>query len=308
MTLRGSKRSRSPPSRSSNRCDSCASPARIGRRSTPTSCSPSCPLARHETSDLERQIPLSSVFAILALIARRVKQADVPLVLAAGTQLDEMGIVGFAIMTSATGREAIARAIRFQRLISAAGSWHARGRRRSQLRLTWHRPMPLDLGHRLANEIVLAQVVHYARHLLGPFEPSSVHFRHPAPEQTKDHRQFFGCAVTFGAEHDQLVLPSVVLERSPVSANRALSEYFDALVERRVDQLPGSSVRTQVREWAATRLVDGEPDPAERGAQAWHVPAHTADQVARGRLLVPRRWSMSCAENRPCCCSSAARA
>jgi AraC-like DNA-binding protein len=213
-----------------------------------------------DDADLDRQVPLRSVFELLAQIARRVQTPNVPLLLAESTRVDEMGVVGFAIMTARSGREALARTMRFQRLISAAGSWQMT-ESEGQSRLLWQRALPLDLGHRLANEIVFAQLVGYARALLGPFAPHALYLRHRAPCAQPPHEVFFGCPVHFAAQRDELVMPASVLDRAPVSANDALAEYFNALVEQRVSSGESASLLARVRALVAERLLDGEPEP-----------------------------------------------
>jgi AraC-like DNA-binding protein len=219
------------------------------------------PAGAADDPDLDRQVPLRAVFDILAQLARRLRQPSLPLLLAQDTRLDEMGIVGFTIMTASSGREAFSRAMRFQRLISAAGAWHLE-EGPEHARFRWQRALPLDLGHRLANEIVFAQTASYARQLLGAFEPVVLRLRHPAPVDTRAHREFFGCPVQFGADMDELVVPSQILERTPSSANGALAQYFQNLAEQRRHELacePAAGAR--VREWLVSRLPDGEPDP-----------------------------------------------
>lgn len=219
------------------------------------------PPAAAEAGDLDRQVPLRAVFEILAELARVVRDPRLPLTLAQGTRIDEMGVVGFAIMTAATGRAALLRTMRFQRLISAAGSWQLT-ERDGEARLSWQRALPLDLGHRLANEIVFAQIVCYARALLGAFSPIALSFRHPAPGPSPAHASFFGCPVHFGAERDEVILSSAVLDRVPISANEALAHYFDQLITARASDTGESELRGQVMELVAAQLPDGEPEPS----------------------------------------------
>lgn len=208
--------------------------------------------------DLDRQVPLSGVFAVLAQAIRSVRQPALPIVLATRTRIDEMGLPGFAIMTATSGREALVRAARFQRLICATGAWelHDQGER---VVLRWQRQLPLDLGHRVANEIVLTQLVAYARDLLGPFAPLRVCLRHAAPPRVDAHRAFFACPLEFRAQHDEVELPAGLLSRPPHSANPAMAQYFAVVAEERGASLASTDLNLHVKRLMLERLPDGEP-------------------------------------------------
>lgn len=219
------------------------------------------PAGAADDADLDRQVPLRAVFDILAQMARSVSDPALPLVLAQGTRIDEMGVPGFAIMTAPTAREALARAVRFQRLICAAGAWELR-EDGDRAVLRWQRALPLDLGHRLANEIVLAQLVAYARDLLGAFVPHAVRLRHSAPASCAAHRAFFGCPVHFGEVHDEVELPSALLMRAPRTANPAMARYFERVADAHGAALaaPPSFV-SEVQKLMLRALPDGDPTP-----------------------------------------------
>ncbi|MEM9487763.1 MAG: helix-turn-helix domain-containing protein, partial [Myxococcota bacterium] len=94
-------------------------------------------------------------------------------------------------------------------------------------------------------------------------------FRHPAPRSAAAHRAFFGCAVVFEAEHNELVLPTAVVDRiAPVTANPAMAQYFDQRAAEQLRQLKGAqtfSARIQVALLRA--LASGEPTMGDLARQ-----------------------------------------
>ncbi len=73
-------------------------------------------------------------------------------------------MVGLVALTSASGEEALARVLRYNRLVSTAGRWSLlREDDRAGVVMRWERAGERSLGHRGANETVLAEFVAAAR-------------------------------------------------------------------------------------------------------------------------------------------------
>src|SRR5262249_31782877 len=137
---------------------------------------------------------------------------------------------GLAVMTCTTMREAFSRVERYQHLLTTSGRWEVR-EARSVVRLLWNRSGKRSLGHRLANETVLAELVAGFRRLLGDVDPLLVHFRHTSPDDAEPHESFFRCPIRWSATFDAIDLPVEILARSPRTGNPALELYFRGVLE-----------------------------------------------------------------------------
>jgi len=63
------------------------------------------------------------------------------------------------------------------------------------------------------------------------WRPLEVCFMHSPPRQRRYHRQFFGCNVTFNAEHDAIRLTARDLDHRIESANPMMARYVQSSVE-----------------------------------------------------------------------------
>ena len=192
---------------------------------------------------------------------RAIRDDGLPVHVARTVFIEHYSVLGFAVMTAASGREAIARVVRFAALVTNHGGRWETEETAEALRVRWQRSGPRSLGHRVANESVLAEFLHVARQILGPeLEALAVSFRHAAPADTRLHAEHFGVSPHWQADTDELVLPRAILSAVPSFANPALSRHFEALAQRLLQELsPELDTTTRVRVAIREALPDGEP-------------------------------------------------
>jgi AraC-like DNA-binding protein len=210
-------------------------------------------------TDPERRVPIEQVYALLAEVTRAVGDPAVPVSFAASWRVEIAGVLGYAAMTASSARAALERVARYQRLLSDSGVWRVEGARGGRVRVVWVRPGPHSLGHRVGNEIALAEMVAGARQLLGDVVPAAVGFRHPAPPCWEAHSRFFAAPITWGAADDYLEIPAELLDRRPIAANSALEHGFVREAERRLAADP-ASVSGRVRAEVEAAMVTGSVD------------------------------------------------
>jgi AraC-like DNA-binding protein len=216
-------------------------------------------LVGDEPADPERRVPIEPVYALVAEVTRAVDDPAVPVRYAASSRVEDTGLLGYAAMTASSGRAALERVARYQRLVNDSGAWHVEGARGGRVRVVWVRPGPRTLGRRLANEIVLTEMVGGARQVLGDVMLAAVGFRHPAPSCWEAHRRFFAAPIAWGADDDYLEIPAELLDRRPIAANSALEHGFVQEAERRLAATP-ASVSGRVRAELEAAMVSGSVD------------------------------------------------
>lgn len=159
-------------------------------------------------------------------LGRTVGDTSLPLRVAEGASLDDLGVLGFALLSAPTLRDAGATMARFGALLTDSGRWEVR-ERGPRAEMVWHRPAGLALGERLSNETALAQCLRGLERLAGQRIPVlEVAFRHSAPQVTRDHAMFFGGRVRFDADEDRLVFDRALLDAAPAGAHRGLWGYL----------------------------------------------------------------------------------
>jgi AraC-like DNA-binding protein len=209
---------------------------------------------------LERRVPIETYYELWAQVTRSLRDASLPVTLAESVRIEDFGVFGFALMTAASGREALSRTVRYVRLITDSGHWELMEGRRSA-RLRWCREGQRTLGHRLANESAIAELVHGMRQVVGAeFSPIVVTFRHRAPAEIAAHRRFFGCPIAFGADADGFEFDRSVLESVPRAANPAMGAYLDQQVASLLGRVPSDDdLVGRARQAIATALASGVP-------------------------------------------------
>lgn len=218
-------------------------------------------LAPSSLSDPDLRIPVTAGFTVLAHIARSLREPSLPIQLAEATRMEHLHLIGFLIMTSSTGREAFERMVRYSMLVTNSSRWVLDVNERSA-RLEFVREGPRTLGHRLTNELVLANVVHGIRMVSGlPTGAAAVWFRHRAPADTSAHAAFFQAPIAWASSADALELPLAVLEGAPRNANSELSAYLERQAQERLKALGNiASLAAEVREAIVRELPSGVPN------------------------------------------------
>ena len=141
----------------------------------------------------EAPLPLEAIFGGWAAAMRAIRDDGLPVHVARTFSIEHYSVLGFAVMTAASGREAIARVLRFGALVTAGGRWEME-EQSDALHARWLRAGPRTLGHRAANEAVFAEFLHVSRQILGAdLQALAVSFRHAAPSDTRLHRRAFRC-------------------------------------------------------------------------------------------------------------------
>ena len=209
---------------------------------------------------LERRIPIETYYELWALVTRALREPSLPVALAQSVRIEDFGVFGFALMTAGSGREALARTARYVRLITDSGHWElVEGKRSARLR--WCREGERTLGHRLANESAIAELVHGMRQVLGAqFSPARVTFRHRGAFDLARHRAFFACPIVFGADEDGFEFERAILDAVPPAANPALGHYLAEQVESLLGRVPtDDDLVARARQAVAAALASGPP-------------------------------------------------
>jgi AraC-like DNA-binding protein len=191
------------------------------------------------------RIPIVRVLELWAACVRATNDSALPIAIGRQVKLEHLDLMGFAVLTAATGRAALAEAIRFAPLITDSGQWsmHDDG---TATTIRWSREGERSLGHRLANEAGLAQFVACMRQLCGPrFVPDVVRFQHAAPASIAAHRAYFRCALEFGADDDAFAFRYDALDVVPAAANPALAAFVQVHAEARLATFGGVVSRTR---------------------------------------------------------------
>ncbi|MEW5851780.1 MAG: AraC family transcriptional regulator [Myxococcota bacterium] len=220
-----------------------------------------------QVDDKDARIPVERLHALWEVVLERVPRADAALVVATHYAPGDYGLVGFVCANCATLGEAMQQMVRFSRLwtdepgmkLDAEGT----------VGLVYPAPRADRPGFRMANEAALAEILHAARTLTQQdLVPARVAFAHPAPKDTRAHREFFRCRVDFGAPAHDLSFGAGAVSMSLPKADPQLGAFLhglanDALAKRHEPE----TFMDQVRQRLAETLQKGVPELPELATQ-----------------------------------------
>jgi AraC-like DNA-binding protein len=204
-------------------------------------------------------IPVQALFDLYAHVMRELDDPAVPLRIADATTMEDLYVMGFAVLTAHDGQEAIQRAVRYARLITNSSRWEE-SEQEDRVVIRYHRALEPTLGVRAANEGALADFVAGVRQLQGEhITPLRVRFGHRAPRDIGAHQAFFRCPVEFDAPHHEFELPISVYRNKFENANTALSAFFVKHAEELLRQHgTDDTLQARVRQEIADQLPNGE--------------------------------------------------
>lgn len=200
------------------------------------------------------------MFALWARVTRELDAPALPITFAADFRVEQLGLLGFVVMTAPTLRESLETFVRYDALLNNGRAWTLRSEGR-ELTLACFTAAPLTLGTRVSYESTLAQMVRGVRELGGAAgQPLRVSFRHRAPPELRAHRELFGCELVFDAAAYGVTWERAGGDAHPPLANRALWAHLSGQAELELARLAPRSLRERV-EIEALRLLDAERTP-----------------------------------------------
>ncbi|WP_437280924.1 AraC family transcriptional regulator [Sorangium sp. So ce375] len=237
-------------------------------------------------SDPERRIEIDRLLDLWTYLGQTLDDPSLPIRVAQRATLEDLHVLGFAMMTAPSVGHALDTAARYSALLTDSGRWETiETAKRVQLR--WHRLRPLTLGHRLSNETALAQSLGCLRQMAGDdLTPLEVSFRHAAPPRRTAHLEFFRCPVRFDAPWDGLVFRRELLDMAPAGANQRLWEYLCRSASALCEQLAPPSIVDGVRHQLARALSSADGEIPALGDVARSL--GTTERTLRRRLQVER--------------------
>jgi AraC-like DNA-binding protein len=225
-------------------------------------------------------VPLVEIFAAWEVSMRAVRDPALPIAFAQGFALEHYPVLGFLAMTAPTVREAAACVVRFGDLIGTSGRWSTE-ESADTARMIWSRPGPRTLGHRVANESAVAELVHALRQILGSeVRLIAASFIHPAPPDVRAHDAHFGVKVRWGAAEEGVVVPRAMLDAVPRLSNPALSAHF----EERARSLLGEVRRGEALVDRVARVVAGDLASGDLSMRRAARRLGTTERTLRRRL------------------------
>ena len=173
----------------------------------------------------------------------------------------ELGVLGYAWLSSSTLRTGLERAVRYSRLVGERGITEIEDTRRGlKVRFRAKRGNPAVVPvAAVFVDIVMALLFDLCRMNAGAaLRPVAASLRRRKPDAAEAYERFFGCPVQFGAEENTFVLAANDADRPLPSANRQLAATFDKMLTEELGRLDKSDVVSRARAAVLEHLSSGE--------------------------------------------------
>jgi AraC-like DNA-binding protein len=216
-------------------------------------------MSEETAREADHHVDLDAYLELWATVMRALRRPSFPLSYAEGFRFEIFGVAGYAALTASDGWEAARRLVRFQRLTTDVGRIELEERGDLAV-FRWFRDRPLTLGHRVANEALMAECTELVRRFAGGGVcPLEVTFRHPAPSEVAGHARFFGVAPTFSAPEDTMSYPRALFMRPMPMAHGDFLAFFTREAEHRLEELGEPSLVARVEHAVLAALPSGAP-------------------------------------------------
>jgi AraC-like DNA-binding protein len=196
--------------------------------------------------------------ALMRALATRIPDPAFGLQAAHCWHPSNLGVLGYAWLSSSTLRTALGRVARYWHIV-VSDLPVALNESADGIEFV-HTPPPLDDDlDRMRGDMAMAILFEMCRANFGrAFKAQRVTFRHAAPENARPYEAFFGCPVAFNAGANRLTIGRAEADHLLPTANRQLAAVHDRILAEELARLDKRNVMARVRASLLERMASGE--------------------------------------------------
>ncbi len=250
-------------------------------------------LARQAGADLARVLAPTDRFQIDA--ADAVLQLAIPLIRdsAFGLQAarcwhpSNLGVLGYAWLSSSSLRTGLRRLERYHRLVGERGVTEIEETPKGiKVRFWANRGDPAEVPvAAVAVDIAMALLLDMCRLNAGAaLRPLGVSLRRMTPESTAPYDRFFGGPIRFGAAENAFLLSRADADSLLPSSNKQLAAVFDKMLGEELAKIDKSDVVARCRAAVLEYLTSGEVSAEDTAKQLHMSPRTLQRKLAEARL------------------------
>jgi AraC-like DNA-binding protein len=233
------------------------------------------------------RIPLDKADALLEFVIPLIHDPAFGLQVARCWHPANLGVLGYAWLSSSTLRTGLRRLERYHRLIGERGTSEIEEVPQGiKVRFWANRGDPAKVPvAAVAVDMALALVLDMCRMNAGAaLRPVAVSLRRKTPEFTSPYERFFGCPVQFGAAENTFLLSREDADSLLPSSNKQLATVFDKMLGEELARLDKSDVVTRCRVAVLECLTSGEVSEEDTAKQLHMSPRTLQRKLAEAKL------------------------
>ncbi len=219
-------------------------------------------LSESQLSDPDSRIPFHAHEQLWQELHNRLALSEPGLAIGANLAPGPFSVLGYLLQSSATLGDALAAALRYQRLVGEGGELQLQ-EHGNELRVLYR---PVNPHAPVTRTRVLALMVFWIQ-LMAPlvshYRLLRAEFAHPQPDDLTPYEDAFACPLAFGRADYALVLPLELRAAPLIQANPPLQTLLRQHAEALLARLPSEGLVARVVTLLGAQLAHGEPDRAE---------------------------------------------
>ena len=227
-------------------------------------------LPREPFRDPDSRVKMSSMIRVWDEAEQRTNNPCIGFEVGMGLRAANFHAVGFALLSSATIREALKRVVRYQKLLSTAADMAFEEDETGGT-------FVLD-GHEMAMrgvDAALCAIVQLCRDIsYEEFAPNAVSMVREEPPCARQVATFLKCPVKYSAERNVLQFTNETLDELLPRNNPALVQASEEIAQQYIARMDNSDVVSKARLLLIGQLPDGEPS-RKALAQSLHMSERT---------------------------------
>lgn len=179
--------------------------------------------------DSERHISAETLCKLLDLAAKESGCGSFAIQMAQARQTLDFGILGVLMRHKPNLREMWQSAIQYRKLLNDATAISLEQSGDLSI-LRFELLLNSEIPQQQACELVAGVMLRTCQAVLGQaWSPKEVRFMHAPPQEQYQHKQFFGCPVSFGSEFNGMVLRNVDMAAPNPAADPELVRYAESV-------------------------------------------------------------------------------
>lgn len=183
-------------------------------------------LSRKILADPDARLSYQQVMILTHNVKNHSPLSELGLELGAAIQINQFGMLGYAILSCADLRSALALGLKYHSLVDPAFDFEVvdieeDGRTLTSVRMTSH--IPDAQLYRIMCDVFLVNFASMARFLTGnaQLQPLAVHLNHPKPDYADNYARYFDCDVCFDQPRTALLCERSLLDLPVAMADEA---------------------------------------------------------------------------------------
>lgn len=181
-------------------------------------------------SDPKARLNYQQILILASNLIRLYPEPTLGLELGNAVNINQFGMLGYAILSCANLKQALNLGLKYHALIDPAFNFEvADCGETTAIRLTSH--IPMDQMYRMLCDVFLSNFVSLGQFLTGKQDlmPQAIHVNQPRPDYAEQYAAFFpGVPVSWDQPRTEIIIPTSLLETPMVLADEATARMAEA--------------------------------------------------------------------------------